>query len=79
VNTSAKLGWFGKTGGGGGGLSKKVHDRYYIYKLPKTTDTSIFSTILLIQTDYIIKLGARGSVVVEALCYKPGGRGFENR
>jgi hypothetical protein len=23
--------------------------------------------------------GARGSVVVEALCYKPEGRGFESR
>jgi hypothetical protein len=24
-------------------------------------------------------IGARGSVVVKALCYKPEGRGFENR
>jgi hypothetical protein len=26
-----------------------------------------------------LKWGARGSVVVKALCYKPGGRGFETR
>jgi hypothetical protein len=25
------------------------------------------------------KIGARGSVVVKALCYKPEGRGFETR
>jgi hypothetical protein len=30
--------------------------------------------------DYIIGgTGARGSVVVKALCYKPEGRGFETR
>jgi hypothetical protein len=27
----------------------------------------------------ITKLGARGSVVVKALCYKPEGRGFDTR
>jgi hypothetical protein len=27
----------------------------------------------------LYKLGARGSVVVKALCYKPEGRGFETR
>jgi hypothetical protein len=26
-----------------------------------------------------VKIGARGSVVVKALCYKPGGRGFDTR
>jgi hypothetical protein len=25
------------------------------------------------------KIGARGSVVVKALCYKPEGRGFDSR
>jgi hypothetical protein len=25
----------------------------------------------------LLKVGARGSVVVKALCYKPEGRGFE--
>jgi hypothetical protein len=28
---------------------------------------------------YIVHLGARGSVVVKTLCYKPEGRGFEAR
>jgi hypothetical protein len=28
---------------------------------------------------YLIIIGARGGVVVEALFYKPEGRGFENR
>jgi hypothetical protein len=28
---------------------------------------------------YYYSLGARGSVVVKALCYKPDGRGFDNR
>jgi hypothetical protein len=27
----------------------------------------------------IVYLGARGSVVVKALCYKPEGRGFDTR
>jgi hypothetical protein len=27
----------------------------------------------------LLVLGARGSVVVKALCYKPEGRGFETR
>jgi hypothetical protein len=28
---------------------------------------------------YLMELGARGSVVVKALCYKPEGRGFDSR
>jgi hypothetical protein len=28
---------------------------------------------------YLTKGGARGSVVVKALCYKPEGRGFDSR
>jgi hypothetical protein len=31
------------------------------------------------STYYVIVLGARGSVVVKALCYKPEGRAFETR
>jgi hypothetical protein len=27
----------------------------------------------------ILELGARGNVVVKALCYKPEGRGFDTR
>jgi hypothetical protein len=27
----------------------------------------------------LVYVGARGSVVVKALCYKPEGRGFDNR
>jgi hypothetical protein len=32
----------------------------------------------LLELDYN-KFGARGSVVVKALCYKPEGRGFDTR
>jgi hypothetical protein len=28
---------------------------------------------------YHMEMGARGSVVVKALCYKPEGRGFDSR
>jgi hypothetical protein len=28
---------------------------------------------------YYLHIGVRGSVVVEALCYKPEGRGFDTR
>jgi hypothetical protein len=35
-----------------------------------------FKIIIIIIT---IIMGARGSVVVKALCYKPEGRGFETR
>jgi hypothetical protein len=35
-----------------------------------------------VETDKLptnVRAGARGNVVVKALCYKPGGRGFETR
>jgi hypothetical protein len=31
------------------------------------------------DTKYFVHLGAPGSIVVKALCYKPEGRGFQTR
>jgi hypothetical protein len=36
----------------------------------------VFADLML---DYWLEVGARGSVVVKALCYKPEGRGFDSR
>jgi hypothetical protein len=47
------------------------------YKYPVTLGPV---TIFLVSFQfYILVLGARSSVVVKALCYKPEGRGFETR
>jgi hypothetical protein len=43
----------------------------YIYKLYTNKKPEI---ILAVS-----QMGARGSVVVKALCYKPEGRGFDSR
>jgi hypothetical protein len=37
-----------------------------------------FSIIIILFYFYYF-VGARGSIVVKALCYKPEGRGFETR
>jgi hypothetical protein len=39
----------------------------------------VILTGILIISYYYFLLGARGSVVVKALCYKPEGRGFKTR
>jgi hypothetical protein len=37
--------------------------------------TAVYESVF---TDYETSSGARGSVVVKALCYKPEGRGFDS-
>jgi hypothetical protein len=38
------------------------------------------TTILIVRNElHYEEIGARGSVVVKAICYKPEGRGFETR
>jgi hypothetical protein len=34
---------------------------------------------ILNYVEYVFNLGARGSIVVEALCYKPEGRGIASQ
>jgi hypothetical protein len=37
------------------------------------------AVVILFSSALPIYLGARGSIVVKALCYKPEGRGFDSR
>jgi hypothetical protein len=55
--------------------------------VPVTTNTHmaqlqridhLFWSILILVTVFMV-MGARGSVVVKVLCYKPEGRGFDTR
>jgi hypothetical protein len=44
------------------------------------SESGHFSDFLLVLLhDSIIIIGARGRVVVKALCYKPAGRGFNSQ
>jgi hypothetical protein len=54
---------------------------YEIKKLKKRSQvtTKGFRAIIIIIIIIIIIMGARGSVVVKALCCKPDGRGFKSR
>ena len=57
-----------------------------IIKLKKTVFTARYGLGLCVQFRLILVFkelelvaGARGGVVVKALCYKPAGRGFDSR
>jgi hypothetical protein len=43
----------------------------------RTRRTFLPRNIIMFTFVVLISVGARGSVVVKALCYKPGGRGFD--
>jgi hypothetical protein len=61
---------------GQNGLLDDVSDILIIIHFTVTFPS--FILIVLIDVKLII-VGARGSVVVEAICYKPEGRGFKSR
>jgi hypothetical protein len=54
----------------------KMHSLKYIYSKQNVTGKVFEKVILEIVNSHI---GARGCVVVKALCYKPEGRGFDTR
>jgi hypothetical protein len=51
--------------------------------VPTVLDTSLHFILLLSSLSVFkviaVSMGARGSVVVKTLCYKPEGRGFDSR
>jgi hypothetical protein len=51
------------------------------HEYPKDYNKSFHSTTFQFNNLYcsVVYYGARGSVVVKALCYKPEGRGFDSR
>jgi hypothetical protein len=59
--------------GGGGGLVFCNHSWMMSVNHTHCHATNYF------DADHHFPLGARGSVVVKALCYKPDGRGFDSR
>jgi hypothetical protein len=51
--------------------SESVHPKYYYCYLP------IFGAVNILYK--LVLMGARGSIVIKALCYKPEGREFDNQ
>jgi hypothetical protein len=75
------LGLFHPEDGGDVSLKTSVFSPYDI-SWPTVTEyggSSFFQNGSKYLSDYIPSQGARGSIVVKALCYKPEGRGFETR
>jgi hypothetical protein len=48
-------------------------------QLTTINNTVSYFLTLQFRNSFGYLMGARGSVVVKALCYKPEGRGFDNR
>jgi hypothetical protein len=72
------------------GSALMTRDTRLLHKLALTSPTSSGRSVGVVRsrihaTEFVFvfvffrHMGARGSVVVEALCYNPEGRGFETR
>jgi hypothetical protein len=54
-----------------------IHYNYVVIIVYTELENYVYN--FKIRNSSIILMGARGSVVIKALCYKPEGRGFDSR